>query len=65
VRNTRPQLYWLDFIASPGEQKYLETQNFGQYWQTVRDAEAITLTFKHRDLETTLQQLGAVQLPDR
>ncbi len=57
VRNTRPQLYWLDFIASPGEQKYLETQNFGQYWQTVRDAEVITLTLKHRDLETTLQQL--------
>ena len=57
VRNTRPQLYWLDFIASPGEQKYLETQNFGQYWQTVRDAEAITLTFRHRGLEITLQQL--------
>jgi hypothetical protein len=57
VRNTRPQLYWLDFIASPGEQKHLETQNFGQYWQTVRDAQAMALTFKHRDLETTLQQL--------
>ena len=56
VRNTRPQLYWLNFIASPGEQKYLETHNFGQYWQTVRDAEPVTLSFAHRELETTLEQ---------
>jgi hypothetical protein len=57
VRNTRPQLYWLNFIASPGEQKYLETHNFGQYWQTVRDAEPVTLSFVHRELATTLEQL--------
>jgi len=57
VRNTRPQLYWLNFIASPGEQKYLETHNFGQYWQTVRDAEPVTLSFAHRELATTLEQL--------
>src|SRR5437016_3988818 len=57
VRNTRPQLYWLSFIASPGEQKYLETHNFGQYWQTVRDARPVTLSFIHRELETTLEQL--------
>jgi len=57
VRNTRPQLYWLNFIASPGEQKYLEIHNFGQYWQTVRDAEPVTLSFAHRELATTLQQL--------
>src|SRR6266704_5858147 len=57
VRNTRPQLYWLNFIASPGEQKYLEIHNFGQYWQTVRDAEPVTLSFAHRALATTLAQL--------
>ena len=57
VRNTRPQLYWLNFIASPGEQKYLETHNFGQYWQTVRDAEPVTLSFTHRALAATLEQL--------
>jgi hypothetical protein len=57
VRNTRPQLYWLNFIASPGEQKYLETHNFGQYWQTVRDAEPVALTFAHRELAITLEQL--------
>jgi hypothetical protein len=57
VRNTRPQLYWLNFIASPGEQKHLETQNFGQYWQTVRDAAPVALTFAHHALEAILQQL--------
>jgi SAM-dependent methyltransferase len=57
VRNTRPQLYWLDFIASPREQKPLETQNFGQYWQTVRDAAPVELTFVHHELATLLTQL--------
>ncbi len=57
VRNTRPHLYWLDFISTPNEQKYLETNNFGQYWQTVRDAEAISLDFEHRELERILRLL--------
>jgi len=57
VRNTRPQLYWLNFISSPGEQKHLETNNFGQYWQTVRDAEPVALAFEHRGLEKILKQL--------
>jgi DNA modification methylase len=57
VRNTRPHLYWLDFISTPSEQKRLETNNFGQYWQTVRDAEAISLDFKHRELEQILRRL--------
>jgi hypothetical protein len=61
VRNTRPQLYWLNFIASPGEQKHLETHNFGQYWQTVRDADPMALTFAHPELEATLQQLRATR----
>jgi hypothetical protein len=57
VRNTRPQLYWLHFISSPGEQRDLETHNFGRYWQTVRDAAPVALTFAHRGLEQTLRQL--------
>jgi hypothetical protein len=57
VRNTRPHLYWLNFISTPNEQKRLETNNFGQYWQTVRDAEAIALGFEHRELERILRQL--------
>ena len=57
VRNTRPQLYWLSFIAGPSEQKYLETQNFGPYWQNVRDSEPVTLRFGFRDLEKILKKL--------
>ncbi len=57
VRNTRPHLYWLNFISTPSEQKYLETNNFGQYWQTVRDVEAISLGFEHRELERILRRL--------
>ena len=61
VRNTRPQLYWLNFIASPGEQKYLETHNFGQYWQTVRDARPVALAFDHPGLAKTLEQLRSTR----
>jgi len=57
VRNTRPQLYWLNFISSPRDQKSLETGNFGQYWQTVRDAAPLSLEFEHHRLEGILQQL--------
>ena len=57
VRNTRPQLYWLSFIASPSEQKYLETQNFGPYWQNVREAEPVALRFEFRGLEKILRRL--------
>jgi hypothetical protein len=57
VRNTRPQLYWLNFVSSPAEQKYLETQNFGPYWQNVREAAPIALKFELRDLEKILKKL--------
>jgi len=62
VRNTRPQLYWLNFISSPSEQKYLETHNFGQYWQTVRDVEPIALAFEHPGLAKILFQLRKTRL---
>lgn len=57
VRNTRPQLYWLNFVSSPAEQKYLETQNFGPYWQNVREAAPVALKFELRDLEKILKKL--------
>jgi len=61
VRNTRPQLYWLDFITCPDEQKSLETHNFGKYWQTVRDSPPIPLDFHHENLEHTLERLRATR----
>ena len=42
-RNTRPHLYWLGFFESSAEMKYLETQNFGTYWQRAREHEQIAL----------------------
>lgn len=62
VRNTRPQLYWLNFISSPSEQKYLEINNFGQYWQTVRDAAPVKLKFQHQELENILESLRITRL---
>ncbi|MGE0826396.1 MAG: site-specific DNA-methyltransferase, partial [Candidatus Binatia bacterium] len=62
VRNTRPQLYWLNFISSPSQQRHLETGNFGQYWQTVRDADPLLLTFTHQELERLLAQLRTTRL---
>jgi DNA modification methylase len=46
-RNTRPHLYWLNFVKSPAEMKVLEENNFGKYWQTVRDASRIDIAFPY------------------
>jgi hypothetical protein len=44
-RNTRPHLYWLGFVARPGDMRPLEEQNFGKFWQTVRELERVDLEF--------------------
>lgn len=43
IRNTRPQLYWLGFVKKPNDTESLEQDNFGKYWQTVRELKEITL----------------------
>ena len=60
VRNTRPQLFWLGFVRKPSELKQLETQNFGKYWQTVRDLEKVPLDFGHAGLERLLAQIRGI-----
>ena len=45
IRNTRPHLYWLGFAKKPNDTKTLENQNFGKYWQTVREAGVVDLEF--------------------
>jgi hypothetical protein len=62
VRNTRPQLFWLGFVHKPGELKHLETQNFGKYWQTVRDLERVPLDFDHAGLEQLLAQIRDISV---
>ena len=58
-RNTRPQLYWLDYAQNPGDLKSLENSNFGKYWQTVREQKYLGLTFSlpGTDIEERLQNL--------
>lgn len=62
VRNTRPQLYWLSLIASTGEQRQLEENNFGKFWQTVRSGEHVPLSFEHDGLESLLNELRSVRV---
>jgi SAM-dependent methyltransferase len=64
IRNTRPQLFWLGFVCRPGELKRLEIENFGKYWQTVRDLKHVPLEFQHSRLEHLLDQVRSVN-PDR
>ena len=42
-RNTRPHLYWLGFVHATKDLRTLENQNFGKFWQTVRELDAIAL----------------------
>ncbi|MCA1993979.1 MAG: site-specific DNA-methyltransferase [Coleofasciculus sp. S288] len=51
IRNTRPHLYWLGFVKNPNDTKPLEHQNFGKYWQTVRELDAVNLTFPDPPVE--------------
>ncbi len=45
VRNTHPQLFWLDFISNASDLKPLEDANYGRYWQSVGDGEPVQLSF--------------------
>jgi DNA modification methylase len=62
-RNTRPQLYWLGYAKNPRDLKPLELSNFGKYWQTVREQDAVALEFSlpNTDLAKRLQTLSKVR----
>ena len=57
LRNTRPQMYWLGFAASPKDFEVIENSSFGKFWQTVRDLPPIPLNFDFPDLQSTLAEL--------
>jgi len=65
-RNTRPQIFWLGFAHSPKDMKPLEENNFGNFWQTVRDKEEIDLIFdtSEIDLFEKLSQIRKIN-PDK
>jgi len=62
VRNTRPQLFWLGFVRKPKDLKRLEIENFGKYWQTVRDMKPLALDFQNAQLEQLLARIRAVNV---
>lgn len=64
IRNTRPHLFWLNFVAAPSELKRIERENFGKYWQTMRDAPRVSLTFRLPELEERLELIAA-QHPEK
>jgi len=59
-RNTRPHLYWLGYAKGPADMKPLEEENFGKFWQTVRDSKRIDLDFKMGNSEIK-QQIEALR----
>ncbi|MCU0785159.1 MAG: site-specific DNA-methyltransferase [Verrucomicrobia bacterium] len=62
IRNTRPQLFWLGFVRKPSELKRFEIENFGKYWQTVRDLEKVPLDSEHAGLERLLAQIRGISV---
>jgi excisionase family DNA binding protein len=60
VRNTRPQMFWLDFVGEAGDLRQLETSSFGKFWQTVRGEPPIALDFSYPELERKLSELRSL-----
>jgi hypothetical protein len=64
VRNTRPQLFWLNLVANPKELIALERQSFGKFWQTVRQGPPVELQCDFPQLSRTVEQLRQAR-PER
>ena len=60
VRNTRPQIFWLDFADEPADLRDLETSSFGKFWQTVRNEPEIALSFDYPEVAGKLAELRAL-----
>src|SRR5579859_1176284 len=56
-RNTRPQLHWLGFTSGTGYEGAREDESFGKFWQTVRDADAIDLSFAMPQLSELIAEI--------
>lgn len=57
IRNTRPQLFWLDLVHSTADLKNIERQSFGQFWQTVRTGPDVDLQPRLGHLSRKVQKL--------
>lgn len=62
IRNTRPQLFWLGFAQTSTDLHYLETNNYGKYWQTVRDNKyTCSLELSSLKLQRIIDKIRAVE----
>jgi hypothetical protein len=57
IRNTRPQMFWLDLVHDPKDLKAMEQESFGQFWQTVRAGPPVSLQPKLKPLEGAIEAL--------
>jgi excisionase family DNA binding protein len=64
IRNTRPQLHWLELIAGKEALHKMEQASFGKFWQTVRGLPRIKLDFSYPELQKVIDKV-AEQNPDR
>jgi DNA modification methylase len=60
LRNTRPQMHWLQLRSSDEECKAIEHSSFGKFWQTVRDEQQIDPIFKLERLDRKLETLRQI-----
>jgi DNA modification methylase len=56
-RNTRPQLHWLGFTSGTGYNGAREDQSFGKFWQTVRVAPPVSLSFELSELFDVVEEI--------
>lgn len=57
LRNTRPQLHWLDLIAGTAAIREIEMQSFGKFWQTVRGGPREDLLLDYPELAEVIAQV--------
>jgi len=57
IRNTRPQMFWLDMVEKPADLKPMEKKSFGQFWQTVRSGPPVALEPDLPELAALLGEL--------
>jgi DNA modification methylase len=60
VRNTRPQLHWLELVGGAEDMRVLEQTSFGKFWQTVRQGPRIDLAFDFPELARAIDELRAL-----
>ncbi len=58
LRNTRPQLWWLDLADSQADLAHIERDSMGKFWQTVRASEPVGLEFESERATRLLKRIA-------